>query len=417
MNQTTKITCPQCGFSFDVEEALSRQVEERLRAEQQRKIADIEKNYQAKNSVLLEREETLKKRESQIEEQVSRRINEEIIRKEKELSRKIDEKYQQEIKSLREQENETRSELQKLRDAKIENERLKRQMAEQRQEMELEYEQRMNKQLKENAYRIQQQETEKASLKIKEYEIQLAQQAKLIDEMKRKAEQGSMQLQGEVFELSIEEMLGGMFPIDEISEVPKGIRGADVMHTVRNRVGANAGIILYESKRTKLFSYDWISKLKSDAVLVKADICVIVTEALPEDIEGIGQKDGVWICSYSDFKSLVIVLRDSLLRVNEAFNSQTNKGEKMQMLYDYLLSQEFRLQLGAIIDGFKELQKSYIQERNAMERIWKQREKQLEKVLLNTNHFIGSIQGIAGSSIQGLRQIGQEDDLFVLEEQ
>lgn len=416
MSQTTKINCPQCGFSFDVEEALSYQVEERLRAEQQRKIADIEKNYQSKNSALLQREETLKKREAQIEEQVSKRISEEILRKEKELSQKIDEKYQQEMKALREQENETRTELQKMREAKIENERLKRQIVEQRQEIELEYEQRMNRQLKENASKIQQQESEKATLKIKEYEIQLAQQAKLIDEMKRKAEQGSMQLQGEVLELSIEEMLAGMFPIDEISEVPKGIRGADVMHTVRNRVGANAGIILYESKRTKAFSYDWISKLKSDAVMVKADICVIVTEAMPDDIERIGQKEGVWICSYSDFKSLVIVLRDSLLRVNEAYNSQINKGDKMQMLYDYLLSQEFRLQLGAIIEGFTELQNSYMQERRAMERIWKQREKQLEKVLLNTNHFIGSIQGIAGSSIQGLQQIGQEDDLFALEE-
>ena len=159
---------------------------------------------------------------------------------------------------------------------------------------------------------------------------------------------------------------------------------------------------------------DWVNKLKSDAVLVKANVCVIVTEAMPDGIERIGQIDGVWICTYADLKGLVIVLRDSILKISEAYSSQTNKGEKMQMLYDYLMGNEFRLQLGAIIEGFSELQNSYVKEKNMMERIWKQREKQLEKVLLNTNHFIGTIQGIAGSSMPELKQIGEADD-FVME--
>lgn len=206
-----------------------------------------------------------------------------------------------------------------------------------------------------------------------------------------------------------------LFPFDEISEVGKGIKGADVIQTVRNKFGNDCGTILYESKRTKSFSNDWIAKLKADAVGVKADICIIVTEALPEGIDRIGQKDGVWICTFNDFKGLVLVLRESLIKINEAYSSQTNKGEKMQMLYDYLTSNEFKLQVGAIIEGFNDLHNSYIQEKRAMERIWKQREKQLEKVLLNTNHFIGSIKGIAGSSIPDLKQIGSGDNILELE--
>ena len=405
----TKISCPQCGFSFDVEDALSSQVEERLRAEQQKKIAEIDKLYKAKLIAL----ET---KEAELEIQIAERTNKELVIKEKEMADKIYAKYQLELNELKKQEIEARKEVSELKSSKIENEKLKRQLAEQRQNIELEYEQKLSKQLNDNLIRIKQQETDKAELKIKEYEVQLEQQAKLIDEMKRKSEQGSMQLQGEVQELTIEETLKSMFPFDDISEVGKGIRGADVIQSVRNRVGVEAGTILYESKRTKAFSNEWVGKLKSDAVLVKANICVIVTEAMPEDIERIGQKEGVWICSYADFKPLIIVLRDSLLKISEAYTSQTNKGEKMQMLYDYLLSQEFVLQLSAIVEGFTELQSSYAQEKMQMERIWKKHEKQPEKVLLNTNHFIGSIQGIAGSSIPGLNQIGADDSMLKLDE-
>lgn len=405
----TKISCPQCGFNFDVEDALSSQVEERLRAEQQKKTAEIDKAYKAKLYAL----ET---KEAELEKQIAERTNKELAIKEKVMADKINAKYQSELNDLKKQESEARKEVAELKNSKIENEKLKRQLTEQRQNIELEYEQKLSKQLNDNLIRIKQQETDKAELKIKEYEVQLEQQAKLIDEMKRKSEQGSMQLQGEVQELTIEETLKSMFLYDIISEVGKGIRGADVIQTVRNRVGAEVGTILYESKRTKAFSNEWVSKLKSDAVLVKANICVIVTEAMPDDIERIGQKEGVWICSYADFKPLIIVLRDSLLKISEAYTSQTNKGEKMQMLYDYLLSQEFVLQLSAIVEGFTELQSSYAQEKMQMERIWKKREKQLEKVLLNTNHFIGSIQGIAGSSIPGLNQIGADDSMLKLDE-
>ena len=191
-------------------------------------------------------------------------------------------------------------------------------------------------------------------------------------------------------------------------------RGADVIHNVRNRLVVDCGKILYESKRTKSFVQDWIPKLKADAISVKADVLIIITEALPDGIDKIGQRDDVWICNFFDFKGLVMVLRESLINISEAYSTKTNKGEKMQMLYDYLTSNEFLLQANAIIEGFNGLQDSYIREKRAMERIWKEREKQLEKVLLNTNHFIGSIKGIAGNSIPQLKEIGARDNILDL---
>jgi len=223
-----------------------------------------------------------------------------------------------------------------------------------------------------------------------------------------------MQLQGEVQELAIEDILRDTFRFDIIEPVPKGITGADVIQRIRNNVGYEVGIIAYESKRTKAFGKDWLSKLKEDGARVKADICVLVTDALPEDIERMGQKEGVWICTFAGFKGLALVLRDSIIRVSEAYSSQTNKGEKMQMLYDYLTGKEFSSHIMAILEGFGDLQKGYLEERSRMEKIWKTREKQLEKILLNTNSFIGSIKGIAGSSLAEIPIIEAGDDVHEL---
>jgi hypothetical protein len=415
MPQTTKINCPKCGHEFNVEDALAHQIEEKYREELNNKITTIESDYKAKEISLAKKEEELKQKQTDIDKQVEERVKTESAKKEKEIKKQVGEDYEAQIKTLSEETTEAKKQVQELRTTKIENEQLKRKLDDQKQNLEVEYEQKMTERLKEETNVIRKRESERVDLKLKERDEVINSMKEQMDEMKRRAEQGSMQLQGEVQELAIEDILRGFFPYDLIEEVGKGIKGADVIHTVRNKIGVDCGKILYESKRTKAFSYDWIAKLKSDAVLVKADVCVIITEALPEDIDRMAQKDGVWICSFNDFKSLILVLRDSLIRVNEAYSSQTNKGEKTQMLYDYLMSNEFKLQIGSIIEGFTSLQDSYIKEKRAMERIWKEREKQLEKVLLNTNHFIGSIKGIAGSSMPDLKQIGESDNILELE--
>jgi hypothetical protein len=240
-----------------------------------------------------------------------------------------------------------------------------------------------------------QKETE-YQLRLKELEKQLEDQKKLAEEMKRRADQGSMQLQGEVQELALEELLRAAFPFDEISEVGKGVRGADCIQTVRNAYGQECGKIIYESKRTQSFSPEWVEKLKTDMRSQGAIIAVIVTQTMPKDMGNFGERNGVWICSFAEVKALSYVLRDGVVRVFNAAKSQENRGDKMHLLYDYLTSSEFGEQWKAIREGFLSMKQSIQRERDTMERLWKAREKQLEKVLLNAAHIRGSIEGIAG---------------------
>lgn len=246
--------------------------------------------------------------------------------------------------------------------------------------------------------RIAAKETE-FQLRLKEMEEKLEAQRKLAEEMKRKAEQGSMQSQGESQELLLEELLRGSFPFDLITEVGKGVRGADCIQTVRNHLGQECGKIIFESKRTKDFVNDWIDKLKADMRSQGADVAVIVTQALPKDMERFGEKNGVWVCTFNEVAPVVQMLRDGIIKISAALKSQENRGDKMTLLYNYLTSREFAEQWQAIREGFMSMKLSIQKERDAMEKLWKQREKQLEKVLLNAAHVRGSIEGISGSDI------------------
>ncbi|MEO8853857.1 MAG: DUF2130 domain-containing protein, partial [Ginsengibacter sp.] len=238
-------------------------------------------------------------------------------------------------------------------------------------------------------------ETEQ-SLRFKEMEKQLNDQKKLVEEMKRKQDQVSMQLQGEVQEVALEEILRNAFPFDVISEVGKGIRGADCIQLVRNNYGQECGKIIYESKRTKDFGGDWIEKFKTDMRSTGADIAVLVTKTMPKEMDCFGLKEGVWICTFSEVKALANVLRDAVIRIYNSSKKHENKGDKMHLLYGYLTSNEFSEQWKAIREGFVAMKMSIISERSAMEKLWKAREKQLEKVLLNAAHVKGSIEGISG---------------------
>jgi hypothetical protein len=247
-------------------------------------------------------------------------------------------------------------------------------------------------------------------MRVKELEKQLEDQKKLADEMKRKAEQGSSQLQGEVQELALEDMLRAAFPFDQVEEVGKGVRGADCIQTVRNANGAECGKIIFESKRTREFSNDWIEKLRADLRSQGADIAVIVTQTFPKDLDRFGEKNGVWICSFVEVKSVVYMLREGLIKVSSALKTQENSGDKMRMLYQYLTSSEFAEQWRAIREGFMSMKQSIQKERDAMEKLWKAREKQLEKVLLNAAHIHGSIDGIAGMEEVNLRLLEDEEE-------
>ena len=171
-----------------------------------------------------------------------------------------------------------------------------------------------------------------------------------------------------------------------------------------------------KSKRTKAFQPSWIEKFKTDIRTKKANIGVLVTEVMPSEMERMGMKDGIWICTFEEFKGLSAVLRQSLIQLSQAVQSQENRGDKMNMLYDFLTSNEFRLQIEGIVEGFSQMQQDLQKEKNAMQRIWNQREKQIEKVINNTVGMYGSIKGIAGNAVQSIKSLELNDDFDLLEE-
>lgn len=391
------ITCPSCNHQFEPGDAIRLEVEKELRS----KMIDWQKQKERQMELQLSSDKKLL--QQSLEESIRKSIASDFQTKLNQLEQNNKEN-EEKLNAARQQQVEYLKKEQELKNKEAELELfVQKKLQDEREKLSVEI-----RKLEEQ--RISAKETEYL-LRMKEMEKQLDDQKKLVDEMKRKAEQVSMQLQGEVQELALEEMLKTAFPFDLISEVGKGIRGADCIQTVRNNFGQECGKIIYESKRTKDFSNDWIEKLKKDMRSHSAAVAVIVTQALPKDMDRFGEKDGVWICSFAEVKPIVHLLRDAVIKVFTATKSQENKGDKMHVLYGYLTSSEFAEQWKAIREGFMSMKLSIQKERDTMERLWKAREKQLEKVLLNAAHVRGSIEGIAGMNSVDLNLLeeGEED--------
>ncbi len=388
MAEQSSIQCPNCGTIIDVNDILKHQLEDSIRKEFQQKATAQAKELELKNEQFEKAKAEFEAKKKQENELFTERLDREKKVAEKEITEKLKTKLAEENKDrLLSMEKELSEKSEKLRELnKMEGEiaKLQREKLEMKEAIEAESQKQLNAALVLERDKIRKQEEEKNELKIKEYQKQSDDQKKLIEEMKRKQEQGSMQLQGEVMELAIEEWLASNFPLDSIDEVKKGANGADCLQIVNTRELQNCGSIYYESKRTKAFQPAWIEKFKNDIRDKKANIGVLVTEVMPAGMDRMGMRDGIWICTYEEFKGLSAVLRQSLIQVSQAVQAQENKGDKMAMLYDFLTSNEFRLQIEGIVEGFTQMQSDLDSEKRAMQRIWKQREKQIEKVVNNT---------------------------------
>lgn len=252
-------------------------------------------------------------------------------------------------------------------------------------------------------------ETEKARdeerMKNAELQKKLDDQTRLINEMKRKTEQGSIQTQGEVQELAIEEYLFQTFPRDVIEEIAKGKRGGDCVHRVRDHYENECGRILYESKRTKHFGSEWIAKIKDDMRLQQADLGVIVTEALPDGMTRFGEVDGIWICTFVEFKALALLFRNNLSRIGEVLAAQENKGDKMQLIYSYVTSNEFKQKLEAAFESYNDMQEDLSKEKALFTSQWAKREKRLLKAMENLVSLYGDVRGIAGGAVQEIKAL------------
>lgn len=409
METQKTINCPKCGAGIDVNEIVFHQLEEQIKKDYDKKSIKREKEIEKQlEEVETEKKQIIKDKEKFSElvtNQVQTQIKTEKSKLEKSIREKIQEEASEQIKDLEKELEQKSSQLKDLNKTKAEVEKLKREKEELREEIALEKEKEFSEKLKNEKLKIKRQADEENSLKIKELEKQLEQQKELAEEAVRKAEQGSMQLQGEVQELAIESMLRELYIYDEITEIKKGRNGADALQKVRTQQGADCGKIYYESKRTKSFENGWLQKLRDDNLEIRADILVLVTETMPDGEDKFFYRDGVWICSLWEVKALSLVLRHGLLKIHSLTLTSQGKETKMEMLYNYLTSQEFSGQFGAIIEGFKSLQDNYADEKLKMQRIWKAREKQLEKILTNAVDFYGSIKGIAGASIAEIKML------------
>jgi hypothetical protein len=330
--------------------------------------------------------------------------------------------FENKLRMLQESNHQNEEKLKQARQIELEFLKKEQELKNREADLEIQLQKKLQQERSLLTEQIRKHETERTALKENEYQLrmrelekQLEDQKKLAEEMRRKAEQGSMQLQGEVQELLLETILKEEFPFDLIEEVGKGVEGADCMQTVRNAAGKECGKIIYESKRTRNWSNAWVGKLKSDMRNKGADMAILVTQAFPKDMERFGMREGVWICSYAEVASVATVLRNAVMCVADAKKSEENKGEKMQMLYAYISGTEFRQQIEAIAESFQALQYSIARERIQMEKIWKEREKQLQKAFINTAHIYGSMKGILGASVTDIPLLegteALEDDL------
>jgi hypothetical protein len=413
MNKESNITCPNCGVEIDISQSLYAKLEQKAKAELLKEVNEHRDKYKKAVLDLKAKEEAIKKEQEmfqqKLKDETAKKVEEELqvqkVKLESTLKDKIESEKSQELQLLQKELKEKSDQVKELNAKKAEIERLKREKDEIESTIKLKSEIELNEKLKEEKEKIAKQLDEQTSMKLKEKDEQLQQIKRQLEETKRKAEQGSQQIQGEAQELEIEQWLSSQFAFDEIVEVKKGVFGADCIQIIHTRELQNCGKICYESKNAKTFNQNWITKLKQDMLKVNADLGVLVTTIYPNDMDRMGFVDGIWVCSLEEFKGSSSLLRESIINVSKTLKKEENKTDKMSLLYNYLTSNEFSMQLNSIVEGFMKMQEELDKERRSLMASWKRRQKLIDGVLSNTTEMYGSLQGIAGNSIGHIKNL------------
>ena len=409
------IICPHCKKEIPLTEAISHQIREQLQKDFEAEREKAEKLLEQKNEALRAKEKELEDAIKSMEEQITQKIQAEKEKLEVEIKKKVIEESELKIKDLIGQIEEKDEKLQESQKAELELRKQRRELEEKKKAFELEMERKLDEErekIRETAARMV---SEEHRLKDLEKEKQISDLRKQIEDLKRRAEQGSQQMQGEVLELDLEDVLRINFPSDEIAPVPKGIRGADILQKVHNPTGQYCGTIIWESKRTKAWSDGWMQKLRDDQREVRADVAVILSIALPKDVNNFAFIDGIWVTDYSSMIGLVTALRINLIQVAMTKLSAVGKQEKMEVLYNYLSGPEFRQRVEAIVEAFVSMKDDLNKEKRAMMKIWSKREKQIERVILNTSGMYGDMQGIIGASLPEIKSLELETSVDEIE--
>ncbi|HEV8081462.1 MAG TPA: DUF2130 domain-containing protein [Chitinophagaceae bacterium] len=417
----TLIICPNCKNEFAPEDAIAKVLEKQFEIKLNSERENLSRQYSVQQLELEKQQKEFEEKKKKANDLFAERLQVERLKLETELQeqlrKSISSDFENKLRLLEQNNKDNEEKLKSARKKELDFLQKEQQLKNKENELDLNMQRQLQQEREKIGEEIKKSEQQKNLaketeylFKLRELEKQRDDQKKLVEEMKRKAEQGSMQLQGEVQEQALEDMLKNAFPFDLITEVAKGRRGADCIQTVRNNFGQECGHIIYESKRTQNFSGEWIEKLKTDMRTEKADIAVIVTNRMPKDMDCFGLKDGVWICCFDEVKALAGVLRDGVMRVYSSAKSHENKGDKINMLYSYLTSNEFTEKWKAMREGFLSIAQSIQKEKDVMEKLWAARKKQLEKILYNSNDIKGSIDGISGHDTIDFNLMENNDD-------
>jgi hypothetical protein len=396
---TGNITCPQCGHIFELSDALTHQIRDHLKSELQAELIKREGEARRKLDDVKAREEALGKARDALNEEVEKQLKQRLNEAETKAAKTVEKKFAEQIKEMQDSLDKQDVSIKTFRANELELRKQKQSLEKEKEEFDLQIQRKLDEERSKIRQETEGRVVEQHRLKDLEKEKKIQQLNELLEEANRKAKQGSMETQGEVLEQDFEAQLRRFFVHDEIAPVPKGIRGADLIHTVRTPSSTDCGILLWETKNTKAWSPQWIPKLKDDMIEMRAAFAIMVSVVLPEGLNRFGFVDGVWVTDPISAVPLAAALRHQLIALDRERQSSVGKNEKMEMLYRYLAGTEFKQKIEGIVEAFTAMQDQVNQERRAMEKHWKEREKQIERVIKNTVGLYGDMQGIIGGQI------------------
>jgi hypothetical protein len=401
------VVCPQCKTEIKLTESLAAPLLESIRRDYEQRLTQKDADMAKREKALHEREAVLQKQKESMDEQIAQKMQQEQARIAAEEAKKaklaVGNELNQKVKEINDLQDILKQSDIKLADAQKAQAdliRKQRELDDAKRELELTVEKRVETGLAAAREKAKKEAADEMKLKVMEAEQTIASMQRQIEDLKRRAEQGSQQLQGEVQELELEALLGTRFPRDTIQPVPKGEFGGDILHRVIGPLGQQCGTILWESKRTKNWSDGWLPKLREDQRAAKAEIAVIVSQILPKDVETFGIVDQVWVAHPKVALPVAVALRQTLIEIAGARQSSEGQQTKMEMVYQYLTGPRFRHRIQAIVEAFSSMREDLDRERKAITKQWSKREEQIDRVMQATVGMYGDLQGIAGKTLQ-----------------
>lgn len=401
-----QIVCPNCSHEIKLTESLAAPLLEETRQRFNEQLAAKDAEVTRKTEALRKEQDAVSRAREQIEDQVAQRLTAErsqLIAAEAKKAREAvagvlqaKETEALELRTIMEANNLKLAEAQQ---AQADFMRKQRELESAQRELDITVEKRVQASVDEIRARAKQESDEAARLKVLEKDQTIESMTRTIEELRRKAEQGSQQSQGEVFELELEDLLRGKFPMDTVEPVAKGELGADVVQQVNGSIGQPAGMILWESKRTKAWSDGWLAKLREDQRRCGADVALIISHALPKHIEHFDLVDGVWVVHPRCALPVAVALRQSLIELSSSRLVQQGQQTKMEQVYEYLTGTRFRQRVDAVVEKFNDMREDLDKERKFMGRQWAKRETQIVAVIESTVGMVGDLQAIAGKAM------------------